>query len=52
MPVTYSQLLLHIVTSTKGRVPWILTAVAARLYPSIGGIVRTEKGVLHEIGGS
>jgi putative transposase len=51
MPGTYSQLLLHIVTSTKGRTPWISAAVAARLYPYIGGIVRAEKGVLYEIGG-
>ena len=51
MPGTYSQLLLHIVTSTKGRSPWISTAVATRLYPYIGGIVRAEKGVLYEIGG-
>ena len=51
MPGTYSQLLLHVVTSTKGRKPWISTAVAERLYPYIGGIVRAEKGVLYEIGG-
>jgi putative transposase len=51
MPGTYSQLLLHIVTSTKGRTPWISTDVAERLYPYIGGIVRAEKGVLYEIGG-
>ena len=51
MPGTYSQLLLHIVTSTKGRTPWISTAVAERLYPCIGGIIRAEKGVLYEIGG-
>lgn len=51
MPGTYSQLLLHVVTSTKGRTPWISTAVAERLYPYIGGIVRAEKGVLYEIGG-
>ena len=51
MPGTYSQLLLHIVTSTKRRIPWISTAVAERLYPYIGGIVRAEKGVLYEIGG-
>ena len=52
MPGTYSQLLLHIVTSTKGRRPWISTAVAERLYPYIGGIVRAEKGILYEIGGA
>lgn len=51
MPGTYSQLLLHIVTSTKARTPWISTAVAARLYPYIGGIVRAERGVLYQIGG-
>ena len=51
MPGTYSQLLLHVVTSTKGRRPWISTAVAERLYPYVGGIVRSEKGVLYEIGG-
>ena len=51
MPGTYSQLLVHVVTSTKGRTPWISTAVAERLYPEIGGIVRGEKGVPYEIGG-
>jgi putative transposase len=51
MPGTYSQLLLHIVTSTKGRIPWISPSVAGRLYPYMGGIVRAEKGVLYEIGG-
>lgn len=51
MPGTYSQLLLHVVTSTKGRAPWISATVAERLYPYIGGIIRAEKGVLYEIGG-
>jgi REP element-mobilizing transposase RayT len=51
MPGTYSQLLLHIVFSTKGRTPWISGEVAERLYPYIGGIVRAEKGVLYDIGG-
>lgn len=51
MPGTYSQLLLHIVFSTKGRMPWINAQVAERLYPYIGGIVRAEKGVLYNIGG-
>jgi len=51
MPGTYSQLLLHIVFSTKGRAPWITPQVAERLYPYIGGIVRAEKGVLYDIGG-
>jgi len=51
MPGTYSQLLLHIVFSTKGRAPWITHEVAERLYPYIGGIVRAEKGVLLAMGG-
>jgi putative transposase len=51
MPGTYSQLLLHVVFSTKDRVPWITTDIADRLYPYIGGIVRAEKGVLYDIGG-
>jgi putative transposase len=51
MSGTYSQLLLHIVFSTKGRTPWIAPRVASRLYPFMGGIVRAEKGVLYAIGG-
>jgi len=51
MPGTYSQLLLHVVYSTKKRTPWIATEVAERLYPYIGGIIRAEKGVLYDIGG-
>lgn len=51
MPGTYSQLLLHVVTSTKGRTPWITADVAERLHPYIGGIVRAEKGVAYCIGG-
>lgn len=51
MPGTYSQLLLHVVFSTKGRRPWIGPEVAQRLYPYLGGLVRAEKGVLYDIGG-
>ena len=51
MPGTYSQLLLHVVFSTKERKPWITDDVADRLYPYIGGIVRAEKGVLYDVGG-
>ena len=51
MSGTYSQLLLHVVFSTKGRRSWITGDVAERLYPYIGGIVRAEKGVLYDIGG-
>ena len=51
MPGTYSQLLLHIVFSTKGREHWITPDVAERLYPYMGGIIRAEKGVLYDING-
>ena len=51
MPGTYSQILLHIVFSTKHRERWIKPEIAERLYPYVGGIVRAEKGVLYDIGG-
>ena len=51
MPGTYSQILLHIVFSTKHREPWITPEIADRLYPYMGGIVRAEKCVLYDIGG-
>ncbi len=51
MPGTFSQLLLHVVFSTKHRAPWITAEIAERLYAYMGGIVRAEKGVLYSIGG-
>ncbi len=51
MPGTYSQLLFHIVFSTKSRQRWIKADIAERLYPYMGGIIRAEKGVLYDIGG-
>ncbi|HUU86107.1 MAG TPA: IS200/IS605 family transposase [Phycisphaerae bacterium] len=51
MPGTYSQILLHVVFSTRQRRSWITRDVADRLYPYIGGLVRAQKGVLYEIGG-
>ena len=51
MPGTYSQILLHIVFSTKRREPSISSDVAPRLYSYMEGIVRAEKGVLYDIGG-
>ena len=51
MPGTYSQLLNHIVFSTKHREPCISADIAERLYPYIGGIIRAEKGTLYDIGG-
>lgn len=51
MPGTYTQLLLHIVFSTKHRATVISSEVAERLYPYIGGLIRAEKGVMYDIGG-
>ena len=51
MPGTYSQILLHIVFSTKLRQPYITANLAERLYAYMGGIIRAEKGVLYDIGG-
>ncbi|MCE9532594.1 MAG: IS200/IS605 family transposase [Planctomycetes bacterium] len=51
MPGTFSQILLHVVFSTKQREKWITPDIAERLYPYIGGLVRAEKGTLYDIGG-
>ena len=51
VPGTYAQILLHVVFSTKRRVPAITPDLQRRLYDYIGGIIRGEKGVLYEIGG-
>lgn len=51
MPGTYSQILLHIVFSTKLRRPHITADLRDRLYAYIGGIIRSENGSLYDIGG-
>ena len=51
MPGTYSQILLHVVFSTKQRRPYITPDIEARLYDYVGGIIRAEKGTLYAIGG-
>ncbi|MCA9278822.1 MAG: IS200/IS605 family transposase [Phycisphaeraceae bacterium] len=51
MPGTFSQILLHVVFSTKHRTPWMTPEIADRLYAYIGGIIRAENGVLYAIGG-
>ncbi len=51
MPGTYSQLLLHVIFSTKYRERWINADIQERLYSYLGGIIRAEKGVLCDIGG-
>ena len=51
MPGTYSQILLHVVFSTKERQRWITPDIAERLYPYVVGIVRAEEGAVHAMGG-
>ncbi|MBI2825744.1 MAG: IS200/IS605 family transposase [Planctomycetia bacterium] len=51
MPGTHTNLLYHLVFSTKLRKPFITEAIREELYRYIGGIVRGEGGVLLEIGG-
>lgn len=51
MPGTYSQILLHVVFSTKQRRTYITPEIQERLYDYVGGIIRSEKGTSYEIGG-
>ena len=52
MPSTYTNLLYHLVFSTKNRIPLITHGLQEELYKYIGGIIRNEGGVLLEIGGT
>lgn len=51
MAGTYTNLLYHLVFSTKSRLPLISRELETDLNAYIGGIVRGEGGVLLEIGG-
>jgi REP element-mobilizing transposase RayT len=51
MPHTYTNLLVHIVFSTKGRYRFIRGEHEARLYEYIGGAIRGMRCVCLEIGG-
>jgi len=51
MASTLTNLLYHIVVSTKNREPIITAPIRENLYRYIGGIIRGEGGVLLEIGG-
>ena len=52
MANTYTNLLVHIVFSTKNREPLIDAALQPELYHYIGGIIRGERGILLEAGGT
>ena len=45
MPHSFASLLVHVVFSTKNRMPDLSLELAARLFPYMGGIVRERKGV-------
>jgi putative transposase len=51
MASTFTNLLFHIVFSTKDRTPSIHEGLRERLYEYMGGIIRGERGTLLEIGG-
>jgi REP element-mobilizing transposase RayT len=52
MASTLTNLLYHVVFSTKNREPMVTAPVRENLYQYIGGIVRGEGGTLVEIGGT
>jgi putative transposase len=51
MSDTFTNLLVHIVFSTKHRTPLIQEPLRERLYEYLGGILRQKGGILLEIGG-
>jgi putative transposase len=51
MPHSYSNILTHVIYSTKNRRPFIDAALEARLFPYLGGIVRELGGKLYVING-
>lgn len=52
MPQTYSQILLHVVFSTKDRMAHITPEIRASLHAYIGGIVRNLGGTALAVGGT
>ena len=51
MAGTFTSLNYHVIFSTKDRFPFINSDLQSRLYEYIGGIIRSESGILLEIGG-
>ncbi|MGO9242416.1 MAG: IS200/IS605 family transposase [Bryobacteraceae bacterium] len=45
MPHSFSSLLVHIIFSTKGRLPDLSPELAGHLFPYLGGILRERKSV-------
>lgn len=48
---SYTNLLYHIVFSTKERQPWLDSTVSARLYDYLGGAIRSEGGTSLNVNG-
>jgi REP element-mobilizing transposase RayT len=51
MSHSYSNLLYHIVFSTKGRYPWLNSEISTRPYDYLGAAIRAEKGASIAING-
>jgi REP element-mobilizing transposase RayT len=51
MPQSFACLHYHLIFSTKDRDPFLVGDLPERLYPYIGGIVRSENGTLLAAGG-
>ena len=43
---SYTNLLYHIVFSTKERQPWLDAKISTRLYEYLGGAIRSESGTI------
>jgi putative transposase len=52
MSHSYTNLIYHIIFSTKGKVPLILPEVESELYDYIGGTIRGLKGICLEVNGT
>jgi len=52
MPQSYTCLHYHLVFSTKNRAPTITAEIRPRLWEYLGGIVRGERGIPIEVGGT
>jgi REP element-mobilizing transposase RayT len=51
MAGTFSNLTVHLVFSTKDRLPFMTTPVRAKLFPYIGGVVKGLAGTIITVGG-
>ncbi len=51
MAGTFTNIVYHIVFSTKNRQPILAPEISPRIYSYLGGAIRDEKEVLYEVGG-